>query len=109
MQEEAKQPISLNDSGFSASNEEYSSTQVPTKSKKIYKEKRSTLLLPATAEGRRSRKGKGPKTAYPTKNFLPNFKGPHISFLQKRLGAEVEKHPFVQYLREKDGISLKDY
>jgi hypothetical protein len=102
----------LNDEGSSLSvEEEYSSTQVArhNKSKKIFKGKRTTLDLPVSQETRRGRMGRGPKPTYPTKNFLPNFKGPHLSFLQKILGSEVEKHPFVQYLRSKDGISLKDY
>lgn len=64
----------------------------------------------SSTKSRRGRKSKAIKTAYPTKNFLPNFKSPHISFLEKKLGkVAANNHPFIQYLKAKDGISLKDY
>jgi hypothetical protein len=46
---------------------------------------------------------------YPTKNFLPNFKGPHLNFLQKYLKLTDEMFNsigFINYLRNKDGISM---
>lgn len=56
--------------------------------------------------------GKGKKTnnvQYPTKNFLPNFKSPHLDFLEQFLGVNIRQYEFIRYLDEKDGISLKDY
>ncbi len=46
---------------------------------------------------------------YPTKNFLPNFKGPHLQYLERYIGPQVNNLEFIQYLRKKDGISLRDY
>lgn len=35
------------------------------------------------------------KSGYPTKNFLPNFKGPHLDYLIEKLGEDVKKHWLV--------------
>lgn len=50
------------------------------------------------------------KEGYPTKNLLPNFKGPHIQYLQKKLGASfVNSFEIVQTIISKNGVSMKDY
>ena len=47
---------------------------------------------------------------YPTKNFLPAFKTPHIQYLENNLGADyVNSFSLVQKIQAKNGISMKDY
>jgi hypothetical protein len=64
------------------------------------------------AHTKKKKGGKGKATKnpqYPTKNFLPNFKTPHLDFLQAFLKVDIRQYDFIRYLDEKDGISLKDY
>lgn len=47
---------------------------------------------------------------YPTKNFLPNFKMPHLEYLYSSVSKEVlARYPEVQEIHKKSGISMKDY
>ena len=47
---------------------------------------------------------------YPTKNFLPHFKGTHLSFLLRHYGEEhLYSFPFMVDIRDKHGINLTDY
>jgi hypothetical protein len=53
--------------------------------------------------------GDKPK-GYPTKNFLPCFKMPHINFLRKKLGSDkVDNFELIKTLINKNGISMEDY
>ena len=58
----------------------------------------------------RHRRRRGDANGYPTKNFLPNFKGPHLQYLEKELGKNfVNSFEVVQEIKMKNGISMKDY
>jgi hypothetical protein len=53
--------------------------------------------------------GEKPK-GYPTKNFLPCFKMPHIDFLRMKLGKDyVDRLELIKRLKKKNGISMSDY
>jgi hypothetical protein len=57
----------------------------------------------------RSRMGLKVK-GYPTKNFLPNFKMPHLEYLYQNVSKELlARYPVVQEIHKKSGISMKDY
>jgi len=65
---------------------------------------------------RRARKNKNKKPAsekvkgYPTKNFLPPFKIPHLDFLRLKLGEEMfNSYHILTDLTEKRGVSMLDY
>lgn len=89
---------------------------MPKKRKPINKIKFSTLFNsyeeseshPRKAV--RHRRKRGETNGYPTKNFLPNFKGPHIQYLEDELGEEVtNSFEIVRNIKEKNGISMNDY
>ena len=70
--------------------------------------------LYSRGENGRTKKGKGLRgkatNPYPTKNFLANFKGPHIQFLRHKLGFDyVNSFEIVDKIWSKNGISMKDY
>jgi hypothetical protein len=58
---------------------------------------------------KRPRKTKAKKPQYPTKNFLPNNKVPHLNFLKKHYPNCMIDYPDIAKIDKKDGISLKDY
>lgn len=64
-----------------------------------------------TRKTRKIKRKKGEtKDSYPTKNFLPAFKGPHLLHLEYTFGEEfVNSFPIVQQIQDKNGISMSDY
>jgi len=74
-------------------------------------EEESSEEVHRTRRTRRVKRKRGEaKDAYPTKNFLPAFKGPHLQFLSEQKGMDyMMSFPLIQDIKEKNGISMTDY
>jgi hypothetical protein len=90
---------------------------LPAKRKPIHKVRSLTLYYESDEESVsrprkivRHRRRRGEVNGYPTKNFLPNFKGPHLQYLEKELGARyVNNFNLIKEIKAKSGISMNDY
>lgn len=109
--------ISVEEPKRAASETQHHKVDSIGKTKKISKTYRSENLQETSdsesqshSKKKKNGKGKNAKNKqYPTKNFLPNFKGPHLQFLRSYLQEDLMQYEFIRYLEDKDGISLKDY